>query len=293
MHATTDPAAPTEDAPRGGWRDVAAATFQHHLRGPWFVALAAVALLGPALMLAFQAAFGGSFTSGSTLARVVVPRLADPPQAALPLLLLLLVVSGYRGAYLRDATAARERVVGFFAGTWAAAVAALVPWALLAFLLAAWLASPWSALLGTLAHLLALALHAGAWIALGLLLAVAFRREESRWVAAGVAYVTLTVLLASMASIVVYSLAVSSSTEQAPAWGLLVDATEPSRLADLLVESLGASDDSLRRFGPDAPFFYNPLGLLAAFGLWLAVPLALAVRAQSRASDPLAPIEPL
>lgn len=291
MHAAADPPAPTDDAPGGGWRDVAAVTFRHHLRGPWAVALAVVGLL-PIVLGLVGVALAGDATGGGALARNVVPFLADVPYVVFPLLLLLLVVPAYRGAWLRDPGAARERVVGFFAGTWGAAAVSLLPWALGAFLLAAWADSVASAALATLVHLAALALMAAAWTAVGLLLAVAFRREETRWVALAMTYLVVRHLLprVEMTTLSLWRQDAIIPYPTRPDWAMVFDVLDPGHLAALFAASLLPRTDGLLWWSDAGPLVGTPFWSLVFLAAWIAVPLLLAVRAQARAEEPLPPL---
>ena len=286
MHDETAPAPGERTEP--AWLQVARATFRHHLRGPWFVALCLVGLLSPLLVLIVTFAQAGQ----DAPAWDVLPFLTNLPRTMLPPLLLLLVVSGFRGAWLRDPSAAGERVAGFFAGTWAALAASLSPWALASFALAAWIDAAWPALLATLLHGLTLALFMGAWTALWMLVAVAFRREETRWVAGGLALVVLTLALPNFRDLLLTLWRMSgSSFESDAAWAFVLGLLDPGRLQTLLASSIGPSSFETQPYREALPALFHPVTLLAAFALWIALPLALAIRAQRRAEDPVAPLE--
>jgi hypothetical protein len=288
MRDPADPAAPDETSPAGGgWLDVARVTFHHHLRGPWAVALAVLSVVGPAFFLLFRTLPPSFFVPETVRAQQAVPLLADVAQAGLPLVLLLLVVSAYRGAFLRDPGAARERVAGFFAGTWAAAVVALAPWAVAAFAIATWEDAAGIAFLAVLAHLLALALQAGAWTAIALVVAVAFRRDEARWVAAALVYAGSALVLGPgtfAAQTLTFLLMRLGET-----WVWLIDALNPTRLADLLPAVLDMASSDRAVFMP--PALRTPLPVLLLFAAWILLPLLLAVRLQSRDEAPLPPLE--
>ena len=294
MHDPTDPAAPDETSPRGGlWRDVARVTFHHHLRGPWAVALGLVGVLPVLSVFILGEIYFGARSGG--LARDAVPFLAEIPRRTIPLLLLLLVVPAYRGAWLRDPRAARERVLGFFAGTWAATLAALLPWLGVTLLLTAWKTTFVAATLASLLHFAALGLLAAVWIALGVLLAVLFRREETRWLGVALTYLGLTYLL-SYAETLALSLWRSANGagfgEASPAWLALFRVLDPGALSYLFAASLAPR--SYEPFAEDLAgnlLLGTAYGTLALLALWIALPLVLAMRVQARSEAPLAPLE--
>ena len=294
MHADTDPATPDDaSSDRGGWRSVARVTFTHHLRSPWFLLLAALGLVDPLLFLLARTVRGDEIGSGFPAADLA-PFLSNLLLGALPILLLLLVVPAFRGAWLRDPEAARERVGGFFAGTLGAVAAALVPWAVPLFTLTAWHDAFARGASVALFHVVGALLLAAAWIAVSLLVAVAIPREPTRWLVAGAAYVgaTMHVPAVSNYSAIFWGFRVAPGSS---GWALLLDLLDPGRLVSLFTITGGsmAGDMTGVRYAEALGPLHNPFTYLVALLLWIAVPLLLAMRFQARSDPAAAPLEPM
>lgn len=263
---------------------MARVTFHHHLRGPWMVALATFGLVDPLLALLTLGLGGPGSGAGTRLGF----HLTDVLALALPVTLLLLVAHGFRGAWLRDPGAAAARVGGYFAGTLGAVATGAIPWALATLLLTSFHAPLPAVTLALLVSVLALVLYAAAWISLGLLLSVALRREEMRWVGAAFAYALFQLVVPNLAYLVRVT-----SRDGAQAWSSLLDCLSPASLLPLFVGSVRGAAPDLQvtsSFVPGGPLSH-PAFYLAVLVLWAALPLLLAIRLQSRSGDALPPLE--
>lgn len=275
---------PQEDERPGDWLDVAAAVLHHQLRGPWFVGIALLALVGPAIALLVHMSLPDDLRH--LLGTMPQMGWLGFVERSLPVLLLLMTILGFRGAWLRDSSAAVSRIAGYFAGTWVAVAAALLPWAVAAFGVMTLHETATDAFLVPLAHLAGLLLLSAAWIAIGLLLAVVFQRQESQWAALGLTWAVVAVLLPHVSEVIlqVESLREMDFQMPVPTWILALDVLSPSRLHDLYLGTLiGAWGGG---YHATYPTLFSPYVMGALLALWAAAALAVAMRVQGRRRDP-------
>lgn len=276
-------AALEEDTPmeprreRPAWVRTARLTFLHHARGDWLLPLSLLTFVGPIVLLAALVG-SGSLVPGRADGWAVFSGLHGVLPVAMPVMLLLMTLTSFRGAWLLDPEAPADRLGGFLAGTLAALLVAFVPWALMGVVLAALLGDPLGGLLAAPAHLAALLLHAGAWVSLFLLVGVATRDADRRWVGAGVAWAAFGPVLGHVreAALSLWRFREAAPFEVTPWWGHALVALSPSE-----------SYVALSRMNAGAVFPLDGNAPLAAGILlaWVALPLALAVVLQKRRAD--------
>lgn len=276
---------PAEEDRPSDWLDVAATVLHHQIRGPWFVGIALLALAGPLIgLVALQLLPEQVFN-----AMQAFPALSglDALHDVLPVLALVMTVVGFRGAWLREPGAARARVVGYFAGTWAAVAMALLPWAVASIGVMLLRVSAADAFLTSFTHLVGALLLAAAWIGLGILLAVLFQAPDSQWAAVAISWALLAVVIPGTGDLATYVWQWENDVmpgRAVPPWILVFDALSPSRLHELFMISLGDAW-ILQPYDVTFPVLFSPYVMGALLAAWAAAPLALAIRLQSRRSE--------